>query len=360
MRIVERKTLAKLLADRLAQSQIIAPVQIDGRLYFRLLDPGRGLKEMVWPAGVPAGDASPDGAPGGTSTGDPLTVNSIKEFFFPRRQELYEQRPEGIIDRSAPIEKNRLLVFVRPCEARALTILDRVFLEDYRDDSYAAFRENTTIVGLNCLEPDPHCFCVSLGGSPFGSEGIDLSLTQIEGGRFLANPVSEKGQALLDSLPGRKAGEQERQLLEKLRSSAEAAVRRTVQIPEVQSMAEHFDSDYWREVSRACITCGVCSYLCPTCHCFDIVDEGYLRVRCWDTCSSDTFTRMAAGEDQRRQKHTRYRQRVYHKFSYFRENFEMVACVGCGRCTRHCPVKIDIVEIVNGIAGLGRSGGVKR
>ena len=97
--------------------------------------------------------------------------------------------------------------------------------------------------------------------------------------------------------------------------------------------------------------------MCPTCHCFDIVDEGYLRLRCWDTCSSSTFTRMAAGEDHRRQKESRYRQRIYHKFSYFEENFGTYACVGCGRCSRYCPVKIDIVEIVNGIVSGAHHGG---
>jgi ferredoxin len=178
---------------------------------------------------------------------------------------------------------------------------------------------------------------------------MDLALTPLEGERFLARGVSDKGKALLASLGGKQAGEAELKAVEELRKSAEAAIRRSIQVPDRQSMDERFDSPYWWEASRACLACGICSYLCPTCHCFDIVDEGYLRLRCWDTCSSDTFTRMAAGENHRKLKGSRYRQRIYHKFSYFSENFDTHACVGCGRCTRHCPVKIDIVEIVNGI-----------
>jgi len=346
MRIVEQKVLAKLVQCCLADSEIIAPVESEGRLYFQLLDPEQGLVELVWPE---VGDSAPPE--------DPLTVNSIKEFFFPRRQELYEQRPEGIIPRTAPIEQKRLLLFARPCETRALTILDRVFLGETQDDFYKSARQNTTVVGLHCLRPDRYCFCTSLGGGPFGTEGMDLSLTPIAGERFLVTPVSEKGEALLASLSGQEAGEAEQKALEILRNNAEAAIRRRIQLPEPKTMAEYFTSEYWKEVSRACIACGICSYLCPTCHCFDIVDEGYLRLRCWDTCSSDTFTRMAAGEDHRKQKHTRYRQRIYHKFSYFKENFDTHSCVGCGRCTRHCPVKIDIVEIVNGIGGLAAGGG---
>ena len=240
--------------------------------------------------------------------------------------------------------------FVRPCDARGLIILDRVFLGETEDESYRRARRNTTIVGLHCLQPDRHCFCTSLGGGPFETEGMDLALTPLEGERFFAQGLTEKGKAALASLSGKQAGAAERKALEELRKTAEAAIRRRIEVPDQQIMAEQFDSPYWGEVSRSCLTCGICSYLCPTCHCFDIVDEGYLRLRCWDTCSSDTFTRTAAGEDHRREKRSRYRQRIYHKFSYFKENFDTYSCVGCGRCTRYCPVKIDIAEIVNSIA----------
>jgi hypothetical protein len=361
MRILERKTLADFFRDRLTHDELIAPVRIDGRLYFQRLDPQGELADLSWPGVEPASGA---GRPGVTAEGggsqnaaadtDPLTVNSAKEFFFPRRQELYEQRPEGIIPRAAPAEKRRLLLFVPPCEERGLTVLDRVFLGEREDESYRRARENTTIVGLHCLKPDRHCFCTSLGGGPFETEGMDLALTPLDASRFLARGITEKGEAVLHSLggkeAGKEAGEAERTAVEELRKTAEAAIQRQVEVPDRQTMAERFESPYWAEVSRPCLTCGICSYLCPTCHCFDIVDEGYLRLRCWDTCSSDTFTRMAAGEDHRKQKHSRYRQRVYHKFSYFKENFDTYSCVGCGRCTRHCPVKIDIAEIVNGIA----------
>jgi sulfhydrogenase subunit beta (sulfur reductase) len=361
MRVLERRVLAEFLGKHLGDSEIIAPVEIEGRLYFQQLDPARKLADVAWPVEEPGALHRRDGESSDASPApDPLTVNSIKEFFFPRRQELYEQRPEGIIPRTVSDEKQRLLLFARPCDVRGLTILDRVFLGEAKDESYGRARNDTTIIGLLCLHPDRHCFCASLGGGPFTTEGMDLALTALKGDRFLAQGISKKGKALLATLGGKEAGRTERGTLEELQKTAEAAIRRSIQVPDRQIMAERFDSPYWGEVSRTCLTCGICSYLCPTCHCFDIVDEGYLRLRCWDTCSSDTFTRMAAGEDHRRQKHSRYRQRVYHKFSYFKENYDVYSCVGCGRCIRHCPVKIDIVEIVNGIAeaaGDGHPGG---
>ena len=357
MRILERKTLADFLKRRLGDSELIAPVAIEGRLYFRQLDPEQQLNELAWPAlADKAGSREHGEPPGAASTSDPLTVNSIKEFFFPRRQELYEQRPDGIILRDSGEGKRRLVLFARPCDTRGLTVLDRIFLGETEDESYRSARSDTTIVGLHCLHPDRHCFCTSLGGGPFGTEGMDLALTPLDGERFLAREISEKGKALLASLGGKQAGETEQETLEELREAAEGAIRRSIRVPDQQTMEARFESPYWREVSLTCLTCGICSYLCPTCHCFDIVDEGYLRVRCWDTCSSDTFTSMAAGEDHRKLKYSRYRQRIYHKFSYFKENFSTHACVGCGRCTRWCPVKIDIVEIVNGIASATADG----
>jgi sulfhydrogenase subunit beta (sulfur reductase) len=349
MKILERKTLADFLEKRLGDSELIAPVEIEGRLYFQQLDPKKGLAELAWPVDRPHAGLQSGDSPKAIPAPDPLPVNSIKEFFFPRRQELYEQRPDGIIPRTAADEKQSLLLFARPCDTRGLTILDRVFLGETEDESYRRARNNTIIVGLHCLQPDRHCFCTSLDGGPFATEGMDLSLTPLEGECFLAQGISDRGKDLLASLGGKEAGKTEREILEELRGAAEGAIRRSIEVPDRQVMAERFDSPYWREVSRTCLICGICSYLCPTCHCFDIVDEGYLRLRCWDTCSSDTFTRMAAGEDHRKHKHSRYRQRIYHKFSYFKDSFDTDACVGCGRCTRHCPVKIDIVEIVNGI-----------
>lgn len=201
MRILEQKTLTDFLNKRLEDSRIIAPVEVEGRLYFQQLDPEKGLAELAWPA------VGPGAGPQSSNAPDPLTVASIKEFFFPRRQELYEQKPDGIIPRTAPDEKQRLLLFARPCDTRGLTILDRVFLGEVEDESYRRARNDTTIVGLHCLQPDRHCFCTSLGGGPFATEGMDLALTPLDGERFLVQEITKKGKVVLASLGGKEAGD---------------------------------------------------------------------------------------------------------------------------------------------------------
>ena len=111
---------------------------------------------------------------------------------------------------------------------------------------------------------------------------------------------------------------------------------------------ESFESDFWVETAMKCLGCGACSYLCPTCHCFDIVDESTwnhgTRRRNWDCCSYAMFTRHASGHNPRPDQASRCRQRVMHKFKYFPDRFGRVACVGCGRCIRGCGVGRNITE----------------
>ncbi|MBU3911258.1 MAG: 4Fe-4S dicluster domain-containing protein, partial [Candidatus Omnitrophica bacterium] len=122
-------------------------------------------------------------------------------------------------------------------------------------------------------------------------------------------------------------------------------VKKKIKTPE--NLDKVFESGYWDEVSKPCISCGVCTFLCPTCHCFDLVDEERKKLRCYDGCSFPDFTLEASGVNPRPTKKERYRQRVYHKFDYFKKNFGENLCVGCGRCIRYCPVKIDIADIVD-------------
>ena len=320
--IVHKNEFLNIIRSLSSDHEIIGPVEEEGGVYFRSVE---SLEQIVWEFAN--------------------TVNNIKDFFFPPRQELYELKNDGVKSYESESDMDRIILFPRACDAQALTLMDRLFIGEYEDPLYKRLRENTVIIGLSCLEPDKRCFCLSLGGGPFHTEGMDASITPLGDSRYAIQLITEKAKRLFPPSIPTTAKDKER--LEKLKNMAESVIKRKINVPE--NMVESFDSEYWREVSRSCIGCGICSYLCPTCHCFDIVNEGYLRVRCWDTCSSNTFTRIAAGEDHRREKYKQYRQRIFHKFDYYRDNFGAVACVGCGRCTAYCPVKTDIVEIVNNL-----------
>jgi sulfhydrogenase subunit beta (sulfur reductase) len=290
------------------------------------------------------------------------TRQAPKELFFPRSEVLFSYQ-EGRVVPVELSEERRFVFAIRPCDARSAVLLDNVFGADEtpagetsaEDPYYMNRRRNTVLMGLACNQPMSTCFCTSVGGGPFSTDGLDLLWTDL-GDRYLVEAVTERGEALIaDSPHMRDAGNED------TRRKAEIAARaeRVVSGPDVQGVKEKldrmYDSAFWQDVHLKCLGCGACTYLCPTCHCFDIVDEGDRtqgrRVRNWDTCQFSLFTLHASGHNPRPSGKERMRQRVMHKFNYFVENFDAIACVGCGRCVRECPVNLDIRAVLNGIKG---------
>jgi ferredoxin len=277
----------------------------------------------------------------------------LKRLLFPATESLleYDIAADGDIemDAAAPPSREAVVFGARPCDAAALEALDAVFNWDYQDTRYDQHRERTTIVAFACTAPDEHCFCTSLGGSPHGEAGSDVLAFLRDDGSALIKVLTEKGQALAERLDA---------VLEPAPEDAEPPsppeVEEKVDPDQVNAWLDaNFESDLWTDVALRCVGCGTCSYLCPTCHCFDIVDEAAWnrgeRRRNWDCCSFGIFTRHASGHNPRPDQAARYRQRVMHKFKYFPERFGRLACVGCGRCIRHCGVGQNLLLILTDI-----------
>jgi len=279
-------------------------------------------------------------------------ANSVvppKNLFLPQTECLFAFRREGgsiILEPSRGLERERVLFGIRPCDARSLLLLDKVFNGDLEDTYYQEKRRGTILVGLACPSPPQRtCFCTSLGIDPLSPEGVDILLTDL-GDRYLVEVATAKGEELVEglSLPsdeGEKPRGEEGKSLEDV----------------VERIGSLWEDEYWREVSRRCLGCGVCTYLCPTCRCFDLTDVGSTlggkRFRCWDSCMFADFTRMASGVNPRPTGEERVRQRYFDKFSYFPEQYGVLGCVGCGRCSQYCPVGIDIRTIISEIIARG-------
>jgi len=283
---------------------------------------------------------------------------SVKGLFFPQREPLFSFRDDAVKAVAEP--KAPLVAFgVRPCDAMALTFLDKVFGParvgslKHEDPYYLARRGAGTVISLGCNKPCSTCFCTSVGGHPFGIAGTDVLATELPDGSLLLEAVTEKGQALLDRHAGLFSAPSSAQLDDKGRISraAEAAVR-PVHAADAKARADAaFDSAVWEALTSSCLGCGACTFVCPTCHCFDISDETGgngegVRLRSWDSCQYPLFTAHASGHNPRPARRQRMRQRVMHKFSYTPETAGMVSCMGCGRCVAVCPVNLDIREIV--------------
>ena len=261
------------------------------------------------------------------------TVKSPKDAFFPQSENLYTCEKEGkniTIEPQALQEKNFVVFGMKACDVQGVKVLDNVFLSDPVDTFYAARREHGTIVALACHEPEESCFCK---------------------GEALTKAVAE----LLNDADEAKVEEEKtaiRAIVEKLPYS-----NLSLEGWGQEDYMDRFNSPVWEELYKPCLACGTCTFVCPTCQCYDIKDydtgHGVQRYRCWDSCMYSDFTMMAHGNNRNSQMQ-RFRQRFMHKLVYYPVNNNgMFSCVGCGRCVEKCPSSLNIVKVIKAFENQG-------
>ncbi|MBQ3056940.1 MAG: 4Fe-4S dicluster domain-containing protein [Clostridia bacterium] len=289
------------------------------------------------------------------------TLRSAKDFFFPQTENLMEFKMEGksieVIDTREECED--FVVFgVRACDAASFAILDSVYLVDPVDSYYKSRREHGTVVTLACGKPAETCFCGTFGIDAADPAG-DVTAWEVEGA-YMLRANTEKGEALLASVAD---------LLEEgCEKAVEEAQAKTRAIMAKLPLAglkldgvgagktkELFDRPEWKTLSESCLGCGTCTFVCPTCQCYDVRDfdsgNGIKRFRCWDSCMYSDFTLMAHGNSRNSQVE-RFRQRFMHKLVYYPDrNNGTFGCVGCGRCLARCPISMNIVKVAKTLGG---------
>ncbi|MBE7015731.1 MAG: 4Fe-4S ferredoxin [Ruminococcaceae bacterium] len=289
------------------------------------------------------------------------TSLSPKELFFPQTENLMEFKTEGksieVIDTRR--ENGPFVVFgVRACDVKSIEVLDRVFLAEPVDSYYAKRREEGIIISTACTRPAETCFCTTFDVSPQEPSGDISSWKTDEEVFFKAN--TEKGENFLKKITSYIVECDE----DRVREQKEKILKIMDKLPLKNLKAdafgggktdEFFCHPAWDELSGSCLGCGACTFVCPTCQCYDIKDfntgSGIIRFRCWDSCMYSDFTKMAHGNNRHTQKE-RFRQRFMHKLVYYPENNEGIfGCVGCGRCIAKCPVSMNIVKVMKKIGG---------
>ncbi len=287
------------------------------------------------------------------------TVRSAKDFFFPQTENLVDFKMEGknieVIDIRE--ESEDFVIFgVRACDARSFTILDKVFLSEPVDSFYKNRRDHGTVVTMACTRPAETCFCGTFGIDATAPEGDAACYSDGESIFFEAH--NDKGQKFIDSISSL-LEEGDTAKLDSVRDKTRDILKK---LPLAglstdsfggDKLMEHFNSEKWAELSESCLGCGTCTFVCPTCQCYDIKDfntgHGIKRFRCWDSCMYSDFTKMAHGNPRLTQLE-RFRQRFMHKLVYFPSNNNgEFGCVGCGRCLSKCPISMNIVKVMKAL-----------
>lgn len=287
------------------------------------------------------------------------TVRSAKDFFFPQSETMMKFRLEG---KNIEIDDIRgevapfVLFGVRACDYRSFSVLDKVFLSDPVDTYYKARRDAGIIVTLSCSAPEESCFCTVFGIDPAEPQGDVTCHIVGENVYFAFN--TEKAAELenvIKSIGENADGKDEEEL--KAAQNKTRDIMKKLPFTNLdlsrfkhENLNELFDSPEWKDLSEACLGCGTCTFVCPTCQCFDIRDfktnKGVMRFRCWDSCMYKDFTQMAAANSRTTQLQ-RYRQRFMHKLIYYPSQYDgTYSCVGCGRCVNKCPQKLNIVKVI--------------
>ncbi len=317
-------------------------------------------KALYLPVDGAAGATWQQYAEGVTLSAATNTTRSAKDFFFPQTENLMDFKMEGksieVIDTREECE-DFVLFGVRACDAASFEILDRVYLVDPVDSYYKNRREHGTVVTLACSAPDETCFCSTFGIDAANPAG-DVTVWAV-GDAYAFRANTEKGEAMLaayadffeegDEAAVADAQAKTRAILAKLPLAG-----LTTKGLGVGLTKDMFNRPEWASLSEACLGCGTCTFVCPTCQCYDIRDfdtgHGIKRFRCWDSCMYSDFTKMAHGNPRTSQLE-RFRQRFMHKLVYFPDNNDGIfGCVGCGRCLARCPISMNIVKVMKTMA----------
>jgi len=338
LQILEKKDVVKLYKEVSGEYEFWAPMYEKGNLVF---------KEIENPEDIVLDYLNPKIPP--------------KNVLFPEEEVIFEYEYEGKdvkIKEREDLEDKRIIFGARPCDTSAMAIMAFFFgFGKFEDEIYLKKKENTIIISIGCNSPQTTCFCTSVGGHPFNKKDADIFLADL-GEKYLVEGITDKGKDLLAKLSwlGKATAADEKKAKELSKQAEESMTLKFDMDKIVNILDENFQHPIWQDIAENCIGCGTCAFMCPTCTCFDVIDEHDQyknrgrRIRIWDTCQFRLYTLETSGHNPRPEKIQRCRNRIMHKFSYYPKNYDgLIGCVGCGRCVRLCPANNDLRMILDNI-----------
>ncbi len=272
------------------------------------------------------------------------TLYSPKPYLFPPKEPVLSFAPK---DPSScePVyaEKDQAIIGIHPGDLAAIAMLDKAFTEGKIDSHYCARREKTALIGIYPTRPAPFRFTSSMIKPEEPYCAADAFLVDLGDDSYAVEIVTDRGKEFFSTSKAAiaKAGVRARA------ESRKGFVKDSVTLPVARESLPAFlegkeRHPVWEARAAKCFSCGSCVNVCPTCYCFDVLDEldlsfeFGLRFRVWDSCVLDPFAVCAGGHNFRKKPADRIRHRLYRKQKYLLEKLGFAGCVGCGRCKRAC------------------------
>ncbi|MCX5781110.1 MAG: 4Fe-4S dicluster domain-containing protein [Elusimicrobia bacterium] len=268
-------------------------------------------------------------------------LHPTKGFFSPVKEEVTTE----------PQTKKTIILGLKGCDLGHIKTLDAMFLGGkIKDPYYENKRKNTILISSDCEEYAPSCFCTSMEGKPYPTEGFDMNLTSLRGGFLVQagslvceNLILDRKRLFQDPQPYHL---KEREDIRNRMTQSVMQNNKDFTWDNPRSIVQNnFDSQQWKAfVAPTCVECDACRFICGTCYCFIMAEskKKWERTRTWDSCQSAGYGRVAGGANPRKTRFERLRNFYICKLFYRPENFNFYACTGCGRCIDVCQGKIDI------------------
>jgi sulfhydrogenase subunit beta (sulfur reductase) len=292
-----------------------------------------------------------------TLTTDSTPILSAKEFFFQSREELFKfqwtkDKEIKFIPKNEPEE--RIFFGIRSCDLKGVKYLEQFYRRTFHDETVTRKVEKTTFISMSCNEPSENCFCVCCDGGPYLIEDTDIQLLDMND-TYMLQVFSNKGEELLKKAKKilTHATDKDKDKLKELIAAVDKKfARRSYMSRGVKDISlGKVPKEILDKFNIKCLSCGCCTFVCPTCSCFNVfdrkTDDGGVRIRTWDSCNYSGFTREVSGHNPRMTPTERLKRRFFHKISYQCSiGNGRIGCVGCGRCVAACPGGLDMSSFV--------------
>ncbi len=287
------------------------------------------------------------------------TILPPKKYFMPQAERLIEyNKSENKWE--VVLKSEKLIIFgVRTCDLAGIQCLNMVFSEAPKDVNYLARRDNITIISFECnFYCDEYASCHIVDNHvPKG--GYDLFFTELKD-LYMVHINTEVAESIIKNTKiFDEVNDVNFKELEALREKKNEIFKDEVNsnYKELKLIFDKsFEAKIWDDLDKRCVACGNCTNVCPTCYCFDVIDDINLdlntgvRYRKWDSCQNEEFAKIAGGESFRKTRSQRQRHRYMRKFKYSVDKYNKYFCTGCGRCTRACMAGISLKETINSLA----------